>query len=97
MESAVFAILFAKKLGAKQGKVLQHIATVGFPKRMRKGMASVLWTGDEESRIESVKLHPFEGMKLWEIASSVVSEENIPEDIPETGSHTGSYLKIKLN
>jgi excinuclease ABC subunit A len=23
--------------------------------------------------------------------------EGIPEDIPESGSHTGSYLKLKLN
>ncbi len=99
VEAVVLSIVLAKKLGAMKGKILQHTATSGLPRRMRKGIAAVVWSAGENVQVEHTELKPNEGMILWDIAACIITGNELETEIPRNlhELNAGVFITISSN
>ena len=97
--AVALSIVLVKKLGAMKGKILQHTATSGLPRRMSKGIAAVVWSADENVLVKNTELKPNEGMILWDIAAGIITGNELETEIPWNlhELNAGIFITISSN
>ncbi len=97
-DAAYLGMSLIKKFGATTGEVLQHSATLGMPRKMRKGLASIVWM-NTGTRCRETVLSPADGMALLEVSKSIVAGKKFQSQIPKNlyEQSAGVFVTIEKN